>query len=53
MRQHVENTQKVAEFLESHPKVLSVSYPGLESSKYHELAENIFPRDQGQSCPFG
>lgn len=47
MRQHTANAQRVAEFLESHPKVLSVSYPGLKSSKYHELAEKYFPRGPG------
>lgn len=38
MRQHSENAQKVAEFLESHPKVRRVVYPGLESHPQHELA---------------
>ncbi len=33
MREHTANAQKVAEFLESHPQVLSVAYPGLKSSK--------------------
>ena len=47
MRQHTANAQKVAEFLEGHPKVLSVSYPGLKSSKYHELAKKYFPKGPG------
>lgn len=38
MRQHSESAQKVAEFLESHPKVSRVVYPGLESHPQHELA---------------
>jgi methionine-gamma-lyase len=38
MRQHCENAQKIAEFLQSHPKVKSVRYPGLPSFPEHELA---------------
>lgn len=33
-----ENTLAVAQFLERHPAVASVNYPGLESNRYHELA---------------
>jgi cystathionine beta-lyase/cystathionine gamma-synthase len=33
-----ENAMRVAQFLESHPKVLEVRYPGLESHPQHELA---------------
>ncbi len=35
---HCENALAVAEFLESHPAVESVSYAGLKSNRYHELA---------------
>lgn len=35
---HCENTLKLAEWLEQHPRVESVNYPGLSSSKYHENA---------------
>ena len=38
MRQHCENALKVAQFLESHPKVSHVFYPGLASHPHHELA---------------
>jgi cystathionine gamma-synthase len=38
MQRHNENGQRVAEFLESHPRVEKVYYPGLESHKYHEVA---------------
>jgi cystathionine beta-lyase/cystathionine gamma-synthase len=38
MRQHSQSAQKVAEFLESHPKVSRVFYPGLESHPHHDLA---------------
>jgi methionine-gamma-lyase len=38
MDRHCENALAVARFLEKHPKVERVYYPGLESSPYHELA---------------
>ncbi len=38
MRQHNANGQAVAEFLESHPAVEKVYYPGLPSHPYHEVA---------------
>jgi len=38
MQRHAENAQQVAEFLESHPRVQKVVYPGLESHPQHELA---------------
>ncbi|OVE70214.1 O-acetylhomoserine aminocarboxypropyltransferase [Clostridium diolis] len=47
MREHAANAQKVAEFLEGHPKVLSVAYPGLKSNKYHELAKKYFSKGPG------
>jgi len=33
-----ENAQKIAEFLEGHPKVSTVNYPGLESHPQHDIA---------------
>jgi cystathionine beta-lyase/cystathionine gamma-synthase len=38
MEQHCQNALKIARFLESHPKVSRVFYPGLESHPHHELA---------------
>ncbi len=38
MQRHNENGQRVAEFLESHPRVEKVYYPGLESHTYHDIA---------------
>ncbi len=38
MRQHCENAQVVAEWLERHPRVERVLYPGLPSHPQHELA---------------
>ncbi|MDO4633827.1 MAG: O-acetylhomoserine aminocarboxypropyltransferase/cysteine synthase [Eubacteriales bacterium] len=43
MPRHVENGQAVAEFLEQHPEVISVNYPGLPSSPYHALAQKYLP----------
>jgi len=40
---HCENALKVAQWLEKHPKVGWVNYPGLESNKYHELAKKLMP----------
>ena len=39
MEKHNENAMKVAEFLESHPKVEKVYYPGLKSHPQHKLAK--------------
>jgi O-acetylhomoserine (thiol)-lyase len=43
MPKHVENGLAVATFLENHPQVVKVNYPGLESDKYHELAKKYLP----------
>jgi cystathionine beta-lyase/cystathionine gamma-synthase len=39
MRQHEENALGVAEFLQDHPEVETVNYPGLPSHPQHELAK--------------
>ena len=38
MPRHVENGTEVAEFLEKHPKVVKVNYPGLKSDPYYDRA---------------
>jgi cystathionine gamma-synthase len=38
MQRHNENGLRVAQFLESHPRIEQVLYPGLKSHPYHELA---------------
>ena len=43
MKQHVENGQAVAEFLEQHEKVAYVNYSGLPSNKYYERAKKYLP----------
>ncbi|NBO12320.1 MAG: O-acetylhomoserine aminocarboxypropyltransferase [Betaproteobacteria bacterium] len=47
MQKHVANTLEVAQFLESHPQVIKVSYPGLTSHRDHELARRLMPRGCG------
>lgn len=43
MPRHVANAQAVAEFLEKHPKIENVIFPGLKSSPYHALYEKYLP----------
>ena len=43
MPRHVANAQAVAEFLEKHPKIEKVIFPGLKSSPYHELYQKYLP----------
>lgn len=44
MDRHVDNALTVATYLESHPQVKSVNYPGLPSSPYYHLAKKYTPR---------
>lgn len=39
MKQHNENGMAVARYLEAHPRVQRVYYPGLESHSYHQIAK--------------
>lgn len=43
MKQYCENALAAASFLEKHPKVKSVNYPGLATNKYHALAQKYMP----------
>jgi len=43
MKQHCENAEAVAVFLESHPAVREVDYPALKSSRYYGKAKKYFP----------
>lgn len=49
---HVENAQTLAEWLENHPKVESVNYPGLKSSPYYDLAKKYLPKGPGSVLSF-
>jgi cystathionine beta-lyase/cystathionine gamma-synthase len=43
MRQHCQNAMEVARWLEGHPRIARVNYPGLASHPQHELAKRLFP----------
>lgn len=49
---HVENALTIAEWLEKHPQVEYVNYPGLKSSKYHELAKKYLKKGFGGVLSF-
>ncbi len=53
MERHSDNAKKVSEFLEDHPKVDWVAYPGLKSHKTHELAEKYLEHGYGGMVGFG
>jgi O-acetylhomoserine (thiol)-lyase len=53
MDRHVQNAQRVAEFLAAHPRVSWVNYPGLPSSPYHALARKYLPKGAGGILSFG
>ena len=44
MEKYCSNALKVAKFFEASDKIESVSYPGLEGDKYHELAKKYMPK---------
>jgi len=46
------NTQALAEWLQKHPKVVAVNYPGLDSSPSYSLAKRQFPRGVGGILTF-
>lgn len=53
MERHSENATKVAAFLEQHPQVEWVSYPGLASHPSYHLAQKYLPKGQGAILTFG
>ena len=53
VERHSANAMKVAQFLEAHPKVKWVNYPGLKSSRYHELAKKYLSNGFGGLVGFG
>lgn len=52
MDRHVENSQAIAEWLEKHPQVDRVSYPGLISSPLNHLAKKYAPKGPGAVMSF-
>ena len=53
MERHCANALAVAQFLESHPQVAWVNYPGLPSSRYHDLVKRYMPKGAGALLSFG
>lgn len=53
MERHSENALKLAQFLEKHPKVAWVNYPGLNGSPQKEKADKYLPRGTGGVLTFG
>ncbi len=53
LERHSENALKVAKWLEAHPDIEWVNYPGLESSKYYARAQKYLPDGQGALVTFG
>ena len=52
MERHMRNTEKVVEFLASHPLVSRVGHPMLESHPSHALAKKLLPRGAGSVFSF-
>lgn len=53
LERHSENALRVAQYLEQHPKVTWVNYPGLKNNAYHQLAQKYLPDGQGAILTFG
>ena len=46
MEKYCSNAITVAKYLEKHPKIESVNYPGLKGNKYYDLAQKYLPKGQ-------
>jgi O-acetylhomoserine (thiol)-lyase len=53
MQRHCDNALKVAQWLSQRPEVTWVSYPGLETDKYYQLAKKYSPKGAGAVFTFG
>ena len=53
IERHVKNTKKITEFLNDHPQVAWVNYPGLKDNKYYELGQKYLPNGAGSIFTFG
>jgi O-acetylhomoserine (thiol)-lyase len=53
VKRHSENGLALAQWLESQDQVEWVNYPGLQSSKYHDLAKRYLPKGQNGLVTFG
>lgn len=52
IERHVENAQRVAEYLVGHPHVVSVNYAGLPTSPWYELGKKLAPKGTGAVLAF-
>ncbi len=52
MERHIQNTLALAKWLQKHPKVASVNYPGLEGNHSYELAQKYLPKGAGGVLSF-
>jgi O-acetylhomoserine (thiol)-lyase len=52
VERHVQNALELAQWLEKHPKVESVNYPGLPNNPYHALAKKYLKRGFGGVLSF-
>ena len=52
VERHVQNAEKIVDFLVNHPKVEQVNYPKLADSPYHALAEKYLPKGVGSIFTF-
>jgi len=53
MLKHCENAKRLAEFLQAHPKVSWVNYPGLEDNPFHARVDELFGGHAGGLLTFG
>ncbi len=53
IKKHSENALELAKWLQRQPEVKWVNYPGLESSKYYDLAKRYLPNGQSGIVTFG
>ena len=52
VERHVQNAEKIVDFLVNHPKVEKVNYPKLPDSPYHALAQKYLPKGVGSIFTF-
>jgi O-acetylhomoserine (thiol)-lyase len=52
MERIIQNTRALAEWLQSHPLVANVNYPGLPGNQYHDLASRYLPKGAGGVLSF-
>ncbi|NDJ76021.1 MAG: O-acetylhomoserine aminocarboxypropyltransferase/cysteine synthase, partial [Chloroflexi bacterium] len=53
MQRHIENAQAVAEYLQQHPAIEWVNYPGLPDHESYERAQRYLPKGAGAVLGFG